>query len=109
MAFKSTSSPSLFKNAGFTSLVSNPPAGGSALGTTYPSGNALMAASICFVTSGSAGAPSGDEYLIPLYSGGLWEAVKLIAPVAFSTRTAWAMAGVGAASGITIGVIPAAA
>ena len=44
---------------------------------------------------------------MPLYSGGLCEAVKLIAPEAFIVRTAYAMAGVGAASGIKIGVTPA--
>jgi len=32
------------------------------------------------VASGSAGAPSGVENLIPLYSGGLWEAVKFSTP-----------------------------
>ena len=48
----------------------------------------FTAASICFVTSGSAGAPSGVENLIPLYSGGLCDAVKLIAPEVLSVRTA---------------------
>ncbi len=67
------------------------------------------AASICFVASGRAGAPSGVEYLMPLYFGGLCEAVKLMEPQVLSVRTAYAMAGVGAASGITIGVTPAAA
>src|SRR6185312_7039143 len=65
-----------------------------------------MAASIFFVTSGSAGAPSGVENFIPLYSGGLCEAVKLIAPSACSLVTAYEMAGVGAASAITIGAMP---
>ena len=46
------------------------------------------AASICLVASGSAGAPSGVEYLMPLYSGGLCEAVKLMAPEVLSVRTA---------------------
>src|SRR2546422_1866893 len=32
-----------------------------------------ISASIVLVTSGRAGAPSGVENLIPLYSGGLWE------------------------------------
>ncbi len=41
---------------------------------------------------------------MPLYSGGLCEAVKLIDPEVFMVRTAWAIAGVGATSGITIGV-----
>ena len=46
--------------------------------------SATIAASICLVTSGSAGAPSCVENLMPLYSGGLCEAVKLIAPEVFS-------------------------
>ena len=81
------------------------------LGMPPPSPLAILsaAASICFVASGSAGAPSGVEYLMPLYSGGLCEAVKLMEPQVLSVRTACAMAGVGAASGITIGVTPAAA
>ncbi len=52
------------------------------------SGAINFAASICLVTSGKAGAPSCVENLIPLYSGGLCEAVKLIAPEVFSMRTA---------------------
>ncbi len=109
MALRSTSSARRFRNAGFTSAVSNPPAGGSAFGTAAPLQRSIfsIAASICLVASGSAGAPSGVEYLMPLYSGGLCDAVKLIAPEVFSVRTAYAMAGVGAASGITIGVTPA--
>jgi hypothetical protein len=67
-----------------------------------------MAASICFVTSGKAGAPSWVENLMPLYSGGLCEAVKLIAPEVLRVCTAYAMAGVGAACGMTMGVTPAA-
>ena len=43
-----------------------------------------ISCSICFVTSGSAGAPSGVENLMPLHSGGLCDAVKLMAPSAFS-------------------------
>ena len=39
--------------------------------------------SISFVTSGLAGAPSAVLNLMPLYSGGLWLAVKLIPPAAF--------------------------
>jgi len=49
---------------------------------------AVTSASIALVTSGSAGAPSGVENLMPLYSGGLCEAVKLIAPSAFDSVTA---------------------
>jgi hypothetical protein len=45
---------------------------------------ATMAASICLVTSGRAGAPSCVENLMPLYSGGLWLAVKLMAPEVLS-------------------------
>src|SRR5690348_1483560 len=65
-------------------------------------------ASICLVTSGSAGAPSGVENLIPLYSGGLWEAVKFSAPSAADLITAYEIAGVGAGSAITIGLMPCA-
>src|SRR5712692_4508575 len=43
---------------------------------------AAISASIFFVTSGRAGQPSGVENLIPLYSGGLCDAVKLITPSA---------------------------
>ncbi len=103
MAFRSTSSANRFMNAGFTSAVSNPLAGALPNGI-LPQPIPAIAASICLVTSGSAGAPSCVENLMPLYSGGLCEAVKLIAPEVFSSRTAYAMAGVGAASGITIGV-----
>ncbi len=67
---------------------------------------ATISSSIFFVASGSAGAPSGVENLMPLYSGGLCEAVKLIAPSALACVTAYEMAGVGAASAITSGVIP---
>ena len=56
-----------------------------------------IASSICLVTSGRAGAPSWVENLMPLYSGGLWEAVKLIAPEVLRVWTAYAIAGVGAA------------
>src|ERR1017187_7689642 len=107
MAFKSTSSASRLRNSGFTSVVSKPAAGGSDFGIAAAAGAAAIAASICFVTSGSAGAPSCVENLIPLYSGGLCDAVKLIAPEVFIWRTAYAIAGVGAGFGITIGVTPA--
>src|SRR4029077_19282629 len=65
-------------------------------------------APLFFVTSGSAGAPSGVENLIPLYSDGLCDAVKLIAPSAFAWVTAYEIAGVGAASAMTNGVTPCA-
>src|SRR5579883_1858453 len=45
---------------------------------------------------------------MPLYSGGLCDAVKLMAPSAPARITAYAMAGVGAASAITSGVMPCA-
>src|SRR6266568_109301 len=106
IAFKSTRSESRLRNAGFTSTVSNPPSGGFPFGIAPPP-FATIAASICFVTSGSAGAPSCVENLMPLYSGGLCDAVKLIAPDVFNVRTACAIAGVGAASGIKMGVMPA--
>src|ERR1700686_5787406 len=70
---------------------------------------ATISASIFFVTSGSAGQPSGVENLIPLYSGGLCEAVKLITPSALLWTTAYANAGVGAGSVTTTGVIECAA
>ena len=80
MAFRSTSSPSRLRNAGFTSAVSNPPSGGFGAWRLLPPPATIrsMAASICLVTSGRAGAPSGVENLMPLYSGGLCEAVKLM-------------------------------
>src|SRR4030081_3822511 len=62
--------------------------------------------SIACVTSGSAGPPSGVENLMPLYSGGLCEAVKLMAPSALDWSTAYEMVGVGADSAMTSGVMP---
>ncbi len=59
---------------------------------------AMIAASILLVTSGSAGAPSGVENLMPLYSGGLCEAVKLMAPSELRRMTSQEIAGVGAGS-----------
>ena len=52
-------------------------------------------ASICFVTSGGAGAPLLVENFRPWYSAGLWLAVILIPPPAFRERMLWAMTGVG--------------
>src|ERR1700686_2380831 len=49
---------------------------------------ASIPASTALVTSGRAGAPSGLENLLPLYSGGLGEAVKLMAPSALDWITA---------------------
>src|ERR1700730_15276704 len=74
-----------------------------------PDSTALISASIFFVTSGKAGHPSGVENLMPLYSGGLCDAVKLITPSALLWITAWANAGVGAGSATTSGEIPCAA
>ncbi len=59
------------------------------------SDSAARRSSICYVISGSAGAPSGVENLIPWYSGGLCDAVKLIAPHAFLFIIACEMVGVG--------------
>src|SRR6202047_3954922 len=56
---------------------------------------AAISRSIACVTSGSAGAPSGVENLMPLYSGGLCEAVKLMAPSALDWSTASEMVGGG--------------
>src|SRR5258708_17851221 len=67
---------------------------------------AAISASTACVTSGSAGAPSGVENLMPLYSGGLCEAVKLMALFFFKQKTAYEMVGVGAGSAITSGVMP---
>src|ERR1019366_2205438 len=54
--------------------------------------------SISFVTSGEAGAPLAMLNLMPLYSAGLWLAVKLIPPAAFS-RIIWKdTTGVGTGS-----------
>src|SRR3981081_1319147 len=66
---------------------------------------AAISRSIACVTSGSAGAPSGVENLMPLYSGGLCEAVKLMAPSALDWSTAYEMVGVGADSAMTSGVM----
>ena len=49
---------------------------------------ATISASIFFVTSGRAGQPSAVENLIPLYSGGLCDAVKLMTPSALFWITA---------------------
>src|SRR6266516_5118611 len=54
-----------------------------------------MRRSIVSVTAGNAGAPSEVDSFIPLYSGGLCEAVKLIPAAAFSLRIAWEIQGVG--------------
>ena len=43
---------------------------------------------------------------MPLYSGGLCDAVKLMLPSVLRVTTAYAIAGVGAASGITSGFTP---
>src|ERR1700728_1438767 len=67
---------------------------------------AVIADSMAFVTSGRAGAPSGVENFMPLYSGGLCDAVKLIAPSALDSITEYEIAGVGAGSAITSGVTP---
>src|SRR5436309_6875841 len=65
-----------------------------------------ISASIALVASGNAGAPSEVENLMPLYSGGLCDAVKLIAPSAFDRMTSYEIAGVGAGSAITNGCTP---
>src|SRR4030095_11908261 len=44
---------------------------------------------------GRAGAPSAVDSFMPLYSGGLCEAVKLIPHAAFCDRIAWETVGVG--------------
>ena len=51
--------------------------------------------SIAFVISGSAGAPFEVENFRPLYSGGLCEAVKLIAPIALRRTVSNETHGVG--------------
>src|SRR5258708_36789303 len=56
---------------------------------------AVISDSIACVTSGSAGAPSGVENLMPLYSGGLCEPVKLMAPSPLDWIAAYEMAGGG--------------
>src|SRR5260221_13436406 len=67
---------------------------------------AAISASIACVTSGSAGEPSGVENLMPLYSGGLCEGVKLMALSALDWITAYEMVGVGAGFAIPSGVMP---
>src|SRR5579863_2848975 len=103
---RSTISASRFRYAGFGS--SDPRAGDSPVAGLPPGAlsPATISASIFLVTSGSAGQPSGVENLMPLYSGGLCEAVKLMTPSALLEITAWANAGVGAGSATTSGVIP---
>src|SRR5258706_13694004 len=56
----------------------------------------LISSSICLVISGRAGAPFEVENFKPLYSGGLWEAVKLIAPIALRRIVSKETHGVGA-------------
>ena len=51
--------------------------------------------SILDVSSGSAGAPSLVENLIPRYRGGLWLAVKLTPPAAPRRRISKESVGVG--------------
>src|SRR5208283_2591749 len=60
----------------------------SALAACGSASKAAISHSMACVTSGSAGAPSGVENLMPLYSGGLCEAVKLMAPSALDWITA---------------------
>src|SRR5579862_7995992 len=107
MTLRSTISPSRFKYAVFGS--SDPAITDAddafAGGALSP---AMISASIFLVTSGKAGHPSGVENLIPLYSGGLCDAVKLITPSALLLITACENAGVGAGSATTRGVIPCA-
>src|SRR5260370_16263475 len=67
---------------------------------------AVISDSSACVTSGSAGAPSGVENLMPLYSGGLCEAVKLMAPSALDWIAAYEMAGGGGGAAKTTGGKP---
>ena len=53
-----------------------------------PTAALTLQSELDLVTSGNAGAPSCVENLMPLYSGGLCDAVKLIAPEVFICRTA---------------------
>jgi hypothetical protein len=48
-----------------------------------------------WVTASGAGPPVAGENLMPLYSGGLWEAVILMAPARFPSRIAKLTTGVG--------------
>src|ERR1700738_1950064 len=70
---------------------------------------AVISGSMACGTSGSADSPSGVANLMPLYSGGLCEAVKLMAPSALDWITAYEMAGVGAGSAMSRGGNPVAA
>src|ERR1041385_3074694 len=56
---------------------------------------AWISASMALVISGSAGAPFDVENFSPLYSGGLCEAVKLMAPIAFLRTVSYDTHGVG--------------
>src|SRR5215472_16365229 len=107
ITLRSTISPNRFRYAGFGSRESLEPEADALSGDALSA--ATISASIFLVTSGNAGQPSGVENLMPLYSGGLWEAVKLITPSALWEITAYANAGVGAGSGATRGVMPCAA
>src|SRR5438552_12319195 len=98
---RSTISPKRFRYAGLASSDSLtgalwPLMVGRLAGCRWLS-PAAISASIFFVTSGRAGQPSDVENLIALYSGGLCDAVKLIAPSALACITAYAIGGVGAA------------
>src|SRR5262249_16234063 len=57
--------------------------------------SAWISSSMARVISGSAGAPFEVENLRPLYSGGLCEAVKLMAPIALRRTVSYETHGVG--------------
>src|SRR6185295_13601587 len=57
-----------------------------------------MSCSMLLVISGKAGAPSLVESFIPLYCGGLCDAVKLIPQIAPMVRMTWEIVGVGTGS-----------
>src|SRR5438128_2201167 len=92
MALKSRISFRRSRYAGLMSICSVADLLGALAG---PSESAFVtSASIALVTSGNEGAPSLELNFTPLYSAGLWEAVKLMAPSALRFVMAWEIAGV---------------
>src|SRR5713226_8746640 len=100
MAGKLTNSPRRARYASRGEILENALAGVSGKSPGSVAGffpGRATRASMSWVTSGSAGPPSGPENFSPWYWAGLWLAVRFIAPSHFRRRISWAMAGVGAA------------
>jgi hypothetical protein len=84
----------VFKSSRYPGFASNSSTEPFVLSGLFP---ALLSriSSILLVTSGSAGAPSGVENLMPWYSGGLCDAVKFSPPTAVLLLMAKEIVGVG--------------